>query len=248
MGNVGWGDGAWEGSVRERKEHIMRMLATIGLATLACAGPALGSPEFYDTVNDFASGVLDAGKVSKGSIDFENNTAAPNDAVALGAILDSNPNGPFILGIGLPNVAMSASGFEDLVLLTEGALGVPSDMVGARFTSDSTILAFSSMKTGIAFEVYEPTDNEAPVDITVFNMDVEVIGMVRINQPGTEGQFVGIIDPGGIGAIRIEGLFDPLEGEYGGEMIDNISMWEVPAPGAAALLGLGGLLAGRRGR
>jgi hypothetical protein len=55
--------------------------------------------------------------------------------------------------------------------------------------------------------------------------------------------FVGVFSPVPIGRVNIWGMFDVPQPFA----VDNIEMW-VPAPGAAALLGLGGVFALRRRR
>ncbi len=128
------------------------------------------------------------------------------------------------------------------------ALGVPNSIVvGADAFSDSTDLIFLEPNhTGVGFDVIDPISaaNGGIVHISVYDKADMLI--VHDHVPAALNKvFWGIWSDETIGRINI-GTED-ANFLAGGELIDNIDMW-VPAPGALAVLALGGLALGRRRR
>ena len=111
-------------------------------------------------------------------------------------------------------------------------------VVGPNIPSESLDLIFDPAEnhTGVGFNYLEATFKG--IVITVFNKNDEII-FKEVFEAGLEKRFFGIWSFETIGRINVGGP--------GGELVDNIEMW-VPAPGALALLGVAGLLGGRRRR
>ena len=234
---------------------------TFLFALLLAAYPAsfaLGGGVFVFNNQDEFHLFMEGKKEQKGvTEDFENSNVGFGElAFLFGRLEGGVPNIDPFNGLGFPNglrnfnLIIQTNALEqgleivpgqELVALGRDFIipGVPNSVVvGANFFAESLDLIFDPTEnhTGVGFDYIDPVKGIA--FITVFDKNDQII-FKEIFKAGGEKQFFGIWSFETIGRINIGGP--------GGELVDNIEMW-VPAPGALALLGLAGLLGGRRRR
>lgn len=209
-------------------------------------------------------------KVLKGIEDFEYGQIQPNAKIPFpDHLTGGQPNGPiFPSGLHSPNLTIQTNrnpgpfAVQDapsndpqaLFALGLGAFGSNSIKVGEDLgiltgVHCSIDLIFSSGdKTGVGFDLSRFNGfGNAGWTLGVFDVNNVLIGNFTINGPvpvNPAKNFFGVWSAVPIGRINI---FDP--DTTSPDAVDDIEMWTiVPAPGSAALLAMGGLLAARRRR
>lgn len=219
-------------------KRILVVLCLVGVSATA-----LGQRiEIFDDRDTFRNFNRSEGKTPKGIEDYEENTLPPSSVIAIPAPLESGvPNVNFPNGLtGLANMSLTTSTGRPLALLTTGFLGITSDMIGANFFADFTIVSFTDDdKTGVGLDVGnvigDPTGR-----IRVFSVGGASLFDGAWPFPGPPGMaFFGIWSSDPIGRIEVEG------DNGAGEMTDNIETW-IPEPASLSLLALGGLALLRR--
>lgn len=139
----------------------------------------------------------------------------------------------FPTGLAAPNIQMNAGtpGTTQFVVIGANVFGNASKVVGANVFADSTIVdVLPSPTAAIGFDVFDPIIGTGNYDLTVRNAAGSVLfsDIVLAGAPG----FMGVLLHADlIGSIQIAALSD------GGELVDNIQVWEtaaVPEPSALA--------------
>lgn len=210
---------------------------------------ALGQVTLFTDLSMFEQAVADAGKMLKGTEDFEESNV-PHWQFA-GPLADP-------LEGGVPNLDPFGLGFPDglsqfNLVIQSNALGVgarvpfpgeglratgemdgtgPTTMVGAHALEDSTDLIFPlGDKTAVGFDVLL---EESPVlFITAFDTNgAQIFEDLLFTNIGFPGPFVGLLSTVPIGRINVADF------ENGSEMVDNIRLY-VPEPTSVSLLALG---------
>jgi hypothetical protein len=225
------------------------MLSTVvGLA----ASTAMAQ-DYYDktTFENDASG----GNVLQGVEDFE----YPGGyfvAVGVDPLTQGVANGVYTQGtiqpisiqsnlMGDGGMTLQPRGGPQPLAFFEGGMGFSAtDSVIANYFVDGLdVIMLNSDVTAIGFNpmVYSGSDT---LNIQIFDTANNLLGTFQSPANQNETDFFGFISNGTpIGRVNLFGIGNNAEGA------DNISIWtRIPAPGAAALLGLGGLVAGRRRR
>jgi hypothetical protein len=223
---------------------MIRSALTLLAVAAIPATSALGSVIFYDNEGDFVAQMTGVGYVFEGLETFEENNL-PDYSVwsavgpACGGVpwVDGNGDG-FPTGLEQLNLCISSpEGDGTLALLTAGFLGNATDVLGANTFVDSTDMTFQNGKTGGAgFEV-EDLMYGYSCDVTVYDTSNNVIGT---HVSGAGLAFVGVYSDQAIGYINVAAQ------NGGGEMLDNIQMYNIPGPASLSLLALAGLARRRR--
>jgi hypothetical protein len=224
---------------------IRSALAVVAIAAIP-ATSTLGAVIFYDNEADFLAQMGSAGYAFEGLETFEENNLPDNSVLGqagpvCGGVpwVDGSGMG-FPSGLDQMNLCISATGNGDIALLTNGFFGAVTDVLGANTFLETTNMEFQNGITGgVGFIVHELLYFEAS-DLTVYDTGGSVIG-TGVSPTGRA--FVGVYSDVAIGWINVAG-----RGEGGGgEMLDDIQMYNIPGPAALSLLALAGL-AGRRRR
>ncbi len=231
-------------------------LATLGLAAMAGAD---GTVQFFTDPALFDAAIQQAGKVSKGKWDFAATQSNPPSHVeGFSDPLNINNPGPFD-SVPLDNITIQSNlnpqgqggpnprGPNALVLVNGPAFGLDNTAILANTFVDSfDILSgppAGDNHTAMSMDVFSLAPSGAPRHVTLFDKNDVEVGKLLL-PPSAQKQFVGLIMNGGktIGRVNIY--------DTGGSGAEGISQLEVfvPAPAALALLGMAGLIAGRRRR
>ncbi|MCB8932803.1 MAG: PEP-CTERM sorting domain-containing protein [Chthonomonadaceae bacterium] len=214
-------------------------LATVMAGFAVQAGAQ--SITFYTDQGTFESDALASGKVLKGIEDFEEGRVGPGE---LGNPSDplnaSSSDDVFQPGEIEANLEIASSGGNGLVALGDGFIGNSTIVVGANTFAETTNLNFSDPnKCGVGMDLLDPIGNVG-FDLTIYDVNDNQIGFFSI----AGGQsFFGVLASQTIGRINVAAQSD------GGELIDNIQMWNAPVPEPMSMLVLGvgsALLAARR--
>lgn len=250
----------------------MQKLLRPALVVVAIAGsPALAGPNtFFTQESPFTAFVAQQGKALKSIETFEESTAGPGVKIPFPNPLQNGvPRPTFPNGIDATNLIIqtnitlgaSPQGLnpspdpEALWVNGAGFIGSNSIKVGNdeflynRFASLDLIFT-SHDKTGIGLEVSTFTGfnmGHAGYIFTVYDQFNNITGI--FNMPGATATepsktFFGVWSPIPIGRVNVWGIFSQPQPFA----VDDIQMWVIPSPGAAMLLGLGGLMAARRRR
>ena len=238
------------------------VVASLGLFGLAGMVYADGTVEFFTDPGLFDAALEAAGKVSKGKWDFAaTNSQGPSAILGFSDPLNINNPGPFD-SVPLDNITIQSNlnpqgqggpnprGPNALVLVNAPAFGLDNTAILANTFVDSfDILSgppAGDNHNAMGMDVISLVPSGAPIHVTVFDkQDVEVGKLIL---PGTDQkQFVGLIMNGGKTIGRVNIWDTGSEPQLGVEGITQLEVF-VPAPAALALLGLVGLIAGRRRR
>ncbi|CAG1003070.1 hypothetical protein PHYC_03039 [Phycisphaerales bacterium] len=243
---------------------------TLAVVVAALAAPLAmgGNIVFFTDHQLFTEYNQLAGKSMKGMEDFEESSAGPGEKhpfpnpLQYGVPRPTFPNGinstNLIIQTNItpgPNPPTLNPSGDDRALWVNGAgfIGSNSIKVGTdeflynRFSSLDLIFT-SHDKTGIGLEVSTYAGFNAGhggFDMAIYDQIGNIIGTYHVDPapPEPNKSFFGVWSATPIGRVNIWGIFavpQPFA-------VDNIEMW-VPAPGAGALLAMGGLLAARRRR
>ena len=233
-------------------------IGMLGMGAVLIAGAAQGAVYFYDLDggDQAAFDAAVAGLMYHGSTTFD---AAPDWGIAgMDAPVDTNTNNGFITpgmiqaGLviqnninpwGFPD-ANNGGGINTLVAVgASGGFGNPSNSLLANYFVD-------------AFDIIDDYAGVVAIEIDALTLlGSDVVDLSLYDDGGNQtnqwmglsapaaGHRYGIVVDGGdsIGRLNVYDSFGGAEG------VMNITTWQVPAPGALALLGLAGL-AGRRRR
>ncbi len=233
-------------------------LATLGLAAIAGAD---GTVQFFTDPALFDAAIQQAGNVSKGKWDIDaSHSQGPCGPHLIDDPLDITNRFPFD-EVPLDNVTIQSNlnpqgkggpnprGENALVLVPCPCFGLDTSAVLANFFVDSFDIISGppagDNHTAMSMDVVSLAHSGMPIHVTVFDKDDVEVGKLVL--PGTDQeQFVGLIMGGGktIGRVNI---YDIHPSDSGAEGITQLEVF-VPAPAALALLGMAGLIAGRRRR
>jgi hypothetical protein len=240
-------------------------------AALAMAStPALADiATFYTSQAEFHLNNDLNGKMLKRIEDFEESTVEQGAKVPFPNSLQNGvPRPTFDFGINATNLIIQSNitpgpnpptpnpSSNESALWVNGAgfLGSNSIKVGTdeflyQLFSSIDLIFTSNDKTAIGVDISTYPGfamGHAGFVVCAYDQFDNVLGSFLVPGPTpTEPakNFVGVFSPVPIGRVNIWGMFDVPQPFA----VDNIEMW-VPAPGAAALLGLGGVFALRRRR
>jgi hypothetical protein len=234
------------------KERPMRgRIAMMGLVAAVATPPATvgaGECTVFTSRSEFEAFNDAQGKVLGGieDLEFPVSNVPPTLIVPLpfDPLLNGVPNVNtggvgFPNGLALPVVQiqsnLSGPGAQapllggGLVAVGEGALspGVPNSVVvGANVFANSTdiILTPLLLNTSIGLDVIDPVAASigGSVLVTVFNLSDNQVAQVSLNASEAKS-FFGVSCPAGIGRINLAGVGPG--GEGGGELVDNIEVW-----------------------
>ena len=143
--------------------------------------------------------------------------------------------------------------FGGLQILYKGAYwygSIPTNAMGSLTSDSPTLVSFAGGVNAVGMDVYgigtfiaNPFDE---ISYTVFDTGGGFLTSGSYVADGNVGGYFGVVsDTGLIGSIEFQGLSFGLGS---GEFVSNVQAWAVPAPGALAILGLGGAFAARRRR
>ncbi len=244
------------------------------LAALVVAGffaeTALGGVTFFTDEAAFDQALVDAGQFFKGIEDFEqtglNGNVFFSDPLHINNLPDFFPPGDFIDNLTFQSNTNGTNSVNDpgvnglnprgvFALRAHGPGGGQTANVGlaAAFGADSLDILSGPPAggdhTALAMHVFTYAVGGAgplPVEMRVFDKNEQLAGEPFTIMAGTgAGQFVGILATGGetIGRVNIWGT-----GGFVSVGILDIRTYGIPAPSALALLGVAGLMGGRRRR
>lgn len=228
------------------------------LLVSAVAGLAASSAVAQDFYNQasFQAAATAGGKVQDCVEDFENTTPGYFVVGFNDPLTQSVPNGPYPTGLRCPLTVQSnlmgnggaspqPRGGNGLAAVEQGAgFGETSDIVVANYFVDGYDLIINDpaiLAVGFnTLAVFGP----GSVRIQIYDTSNLLVGTFNSAANAGGSNYFGYIHSAGIGRVNI---FDTSL--TNAEGADNIELWsQIPAPGSAALLGLGGLVAGRRRR
>ncbi len=235
------------------------VVGSIGLFGLAGMVYADSTVDFFTNPDLFDAALAAAGKVSKGKWDFAATQSNPPSHVeGFSDPLNINNPGPFDF-VPLDNITIQSNlnpqgqggtnprGVNALVIVNAPAFGLDNTVILANTFVDSLDIISGppagDNHTAMSMDAIVLAPTGAPLHITVFDKNDVELGKAIL--PGTaQKQFLGLIVNGGktIGRVNI---YDT--GAGGAEGVSQLEVF-VPAPSALALLGMAGLIAGRRRR
>jgi hypothetical protein len=244
------------------------IVVVVALASLASEGWAGTSPVifFQDNVS-FTQYMNQQSKTLKGIEDFEYAQMSGGKTPFPDPLDSVTPSVPFPNGLLSPNLRIQTNrnpgpfaapdapsgNSQALYVVAPGAFGSNSFKVGedlgilAQIHCSMDLIFTSNDKTGIGFDLSRFTGfGTDGWIIGVFDVNNVLIGQTAIPGPvptNPSKNFVGMWSPVPIGRVNI---YDP--NLTSPDAVDNIQMWTIPAPGAASLLLVAGLVGGRRRR
>lgn len=245
-------------------------IACLGVVALASPVFGDGGLVYFTEQESFNTHMLTHNKVMKGIEDFEYANVQQLGKVPFPDNLAGNtPHSPvFPNGLMSPNLTIRtnrnpgpfaavdapSNNPQALYVVAPGAFGANSFKVGEDLGILSGIhcsmdLIFSSNdKTGVGFELSRfSTFGNSGWTLGIFDVNDVLIGQFVIPGPivsNPSKTFFGVWSPNPIGRINI---YDP--DLTSPDAVDDIQMWtNTPAPGAASLLAVAGLVSGRRRR
>jgi hypothetical protein len=236
-----------------RSEEIQMRVTMIVLSVAGLAVPSALAQDYYNQA-DFENATNGA-HVQYGFEDLEDNNPGFGIVGFDDPLTRGVANGPFPNGLTAPITVQSnlsngqpntpnPHGIQGLAAVEFGSgFGETSDIVVANYFVDSfDIIMQDNFVTAVGFNTIDIFGGGS-VEIGVYGLNNEHLGTFSQSADAGGSNFFGFIDAGGIGRINVWSTAGGAEGA------DNISIWSrIPAPGAASLLGLGGLVAGRRRR
>ncbi len=218
----------------------MRNVTLLILLAALPGAPATVDLTWFTSQAEFEAFVHDQRNFLTGIEDYEESTLPPSSAVGIPDPLEPGvPNGPFPNGMeGVDNMIVQANilgsapespaphspAFPDedgLAAGSVGDLGFQSDVVLSNYANDSHDLILHDHDiTAIGFDII--AFNGPNVDVRVFDIGNNFLGMV--NSPGDHigTHFVGVWSTAQIGRINIH---DPDDDNLNFEGADNIQVW-----------------------
>jgi MYXO-CTERM domain-containing protein len=227
---------AWQ----NEKESCNMLKVTASFAVVAIAGSAIASPVLgdYASYNQISSDMITAISLEEGTQGAASVLYSSIDAPA-GYFAFPLATGP----IGFDDYTSTVAGS---IAMTEfrfvGGVDTPGGVVNFEFynaAGDTLIDAFAVTLAGAGNFIYT-------IDLSANGLVVDGAGVVQmVVDAGANGQF--FLTGNGATVGSNDGTFG---GANGGALAHSfeISGSAIPAPGALALMGLGGLVAGRRRR
>lgn len=230
------------------------MRGTIAIAAVAGFAASSAMGQDYYSQGAFEAAASGGGNAKISTEDFENSSPG-YVIVGFGDPLTfGTPNYPFDSGLAtrltvqsntLGNgKSVSPHGANGLAAVEKGAgFGESSDIVVANYFADGyDILPLDSNITAVGFNTLDIFGSNQ-VGLMIFDTSNNLIGSFNSAADASGKSFFGFVSNTPIGRINV------FDSGGGAEGADNIQLWSrVPALGSIALLGLGGLIAGRRRR
>lgn len=211
------------------------------ILTAGLAAPA--SAQLFNIDNDPNGwAAAKAGLILEGCSDF---TKDPNwPLVGIKGPVTSAGNGPVSPGVVFPthsfDTVNGANYFSNIATLgPQYGFGNPHNALLANYFVDTFKMNFGGV-AAVEFNALTVLGGSS-VNITVYDSNGST-SYNNVNVSGAKGANLGVL---GSGITRID-IFDAADGAEGAQRM--VCTYLVPAPGTAALLALGGLVATRRRR
>lgn len=251
----------------------MKRFGLVVFLSMVGAAPAVATPppnlQYFTDPGLFTQFNISQGKTEKGVENFEESLAPAGSKTAFPNPLQNGvPRPHFPGGIAATNLIIQTnitpapfaptpnpSGNQNALwvnganFINSNSIKIGTDEFLSNQFSSLDLIFTSHDKTGIGFDASTFggfAQGFAGFQVGVFDDFNTLIGtgFIPPAPPEPTKSFFGVWSPVPIGRVNIWGMFSVPQPFA----VDNIQMWTVPAPGAAALLGLGGLLATRRKR
>ena len=209
------------------------------------SGAPEGGVEIFINEPDFQAAVAGLPKTLKFVETFEEATTPPLSvgSVFLPPLAPGVPAGDFPNGLAATNIQLncadtSGDGACDLLTLGAGFLpGLDSIVLGANTFLDTLVIETlpGAGKTAIGFEIDDPGVGSPDYDVTVADTNGNVLFDGTLIGVGAVDGFIGVVSDTAIGSISVNGVGG------GGELVDNIQLYQIPEPTSAVLLILSAL-------
>jgi hypothetical protein len=165
---------------------------------------------------------------------FENNLRPNNTVTSFQEPLNNTSNNiAFAPGRILPGINLSVSPGTMLVLVTQGSLGAPSDVVGPFLFVEDLVLDFAPTVNAVGFDLFA-LSSPGPVSVNVVGAG-NLLGSLPLVLSPT-ATFFGVVSTSDrISQITITETTPAAVGE----LIDNVAFGAVPEPTTIALAASG---------
>lgn len=223
-------------------------------AVAGLAASTAMAQDYYDQ-GSFQAAAAAAGNAFTGFEDFEDTTPGYFAIGIPEPLTQGVPNYPYPNGLRAPiscysnlmgdgGDTMQGRGGAGPLAAFEGGNGYSAtDSVIANYFVDGLdVVMLNSDVNAIGFNpmVYSGSDT---LLIKIFGLSNNLLGTFKSGANNNETDYFGFVANEAIGRVNLYGVNNNAEGA------DNIELWtRVPAPSSMALLGLSGLIAGRRRR
>ncbi len=225
------------------------------VSAIAGLAASTATAQDYYSQGAFQAAAAAAGNALTGFEDFEDTTPGYFAVGIPEPLTQGVPNYPYPNGLRAPiscytnlmgdggNSMQPRGGVQPLAAFEGGNGYSATDSVIANYFVDGLdVVMLGSDVNAIGFNpmVYIGTDT---LTIKIFGLSNNLLGTFKSSANNNETDFFGFVANEPIGRVNLYGINNNAEGA------DNVELWtRVPAPGSTALLGLGGLIAGRRRR
>ena len=154
-------------------------------------------------------------------VTFENSNVPPFSICTGRGINSATNNECFSPGAIPEGISLSASGAEQMVVLTTGFLGLPSTVVGPNFFAADLNISFEPGEVNlVGMNLYDPF-GPAILDVEVYGLNGVLLGVISGVATGTTiPTFFGVIALDQTPITRLR-LVQTAGG--GGELVDNVS-------------------------
>lgn len=189
-------------------------------ATLNAPGPSIlanGSLTFFTDRSAF-----DAEAPDLPLEDFEGSNVSAGAIVACdGAFNSATDNACYSPGAIVEGISVAAVGIGQMVVLAQGALGVPSTVVGPNFFNDDTDIMLSAGNvTAVGLDLLAPIHGPGVITIQIFGAGDVLLGTTTATTGRASGAFWGVVSEDVITRLRLSAP------DAFGELIDDVAFGE----------------------
>jgi hypothetical protein len=165
---------------------------------------------------------------------FENNLRPNNTVTSFPEPLNSTSNNvAFAPGRILPGINLSVSPGTMLVLVTQGSLGAPSDVVGPFLFVEDLVLGFAPAVNAVGFDLFA-LSSPGPVSVNAFGASSLLGSLPLVLSP--TATFFGVVSTSD---LIFQITITETTPAAVGELIDNVAFGTVPEPTTFALAASG---------